>query len=439
VTADGSVTAEVEKAVLGSVWPMRLVEFTRWVGAGRKLTQTGRLTLADARMLVQRLGTGDVVDPLIGDQMFRTKSSEELTELSAVVGWARAVGLVRRQGNRLVAVKKHATLLDRPLALWERMFEVVGELGPFVCPSGWAMSLLHDNFEAGLGLLLAAMDVDPARVDVQEVVEQVWASVTPLYRMDGLTEVQLGTWRRGLTRDVWRMVELLAELGVVSTDLDRPVEERRSGPVSLTELGCWVMRRRRGDPAPGDPVLQVRVELVDSRFPLVWRRVLVPLSWDLGRLHDVVQVVMGWDGGHLHVFSVDGTRYGPAGGELGFRAEDRVVLGEVARVGDAMAYKYDFGDGWEHVLVVEAATVAEPTARYPRCVAGAGACPPEDCGGIPGYENLRGILADPSDPEHEDMLEWLGIGSAAEFDPARFDLDAVNLRLAAEVRPARPA
>lgn len=115
------------------------------------------------------------------------------------------------------------------------------------------------------------------------------------------------------------------------------------------------------------------------------------------------------------------------------------MLGEVARVGDAMAYTYDFGDGWEHVLVVEAATVAEPTARYPRCVAGAGACPPEDCGGIPGYENLRGILADPSDPEHEDMLEWLGIGSAAEFDPARFDLDAVNLRLAGEVRPARPA
>jgi hypothetical protein len=301
------------------------------------------------------------------------------------------------------------------------------------------MSLLHDNFEAGLGLLLAAMDVDPARVDVQEVVEQVWASVTPLYRMDGLTEVQLGTWRRGLTRDVWRMVEPLAELGVVSMDLDRPVEERRSGPVSLTELGCWAMRRRRGDPAPGDPVLQVRVELVDSRFPLVCRSVLVPSSWTLKRLHDVVQIAMGWDGGHLHMFSVDGTRYGPAGGELGFRAEDRVVLGEVARVGDAMACTYDFGDGWEHVLVVEAATVAEPTARYPRCVAGAGACPPEDCGGIPGYENLRGILADPADPEHEDMLEWLGIGSAADFDPARFDLEAVNLRLAGQVRPARPA
>jgi hypothetical protein len=417
---------------------MRLVGFTRWVGAGRKLTQTGRLTLADARTLVQCLGTGDVVDPLIGDRMFRTKSSEELTELSAVVGWARAVGLVRRQGNRLVAVKKHAVLLDRPLALWERMFEVVGELGPFVCPSGWAMSMLHDNFEMGVGLLLAAMDADPDRVDVQEVVEQVWASVTPLYRMDGLTELQLATWRRGLARDVWRTVELLAEFGAVSMDLDRPVEERRSGPVALTALGCWAMRRRRGGPAPGDPVLQVRIELVDSHSPQVWRRVLVPASCTLGQLHDVVQGAMGWDGGHLHVFSVDGTQYGPDGAGLGFRAEGKVALGDVATVGGAMAYEYDFGDGWEHVLVVEAATVAEPTARYPRCVAGAGACPPEDCGGVPGYEDLRATLADPRDPEHQDMLEWLGIGSAAEFDPARFDLAAVNVRLAAGVRPARP-
>jgi hypothetical protein len=190
VTGDGPASAELEKAALESVWPTRVVEFTRWVGAGRKLTQTGRLTLADARMLVQTLGTGDVVDALIGDRMFRTKSSEELTELSAVLEWARAVGLVRRRGNQLMAVKKHAGLLERPLALWERMFEVVGELGPVVCPSGWAMSMLHDNFEAGLGLLLAAMDVDSARIDVQEVAEQVWASLTPLYRMDGLTELQ---------------------------------------------------------------------------------------------------------------------------------------------------------------------------------------------------------------------------------------------------------
>ena len=433
------MTADLEKAVLESVWPTRLVDFTRWVGAGRKLTQTGRLTLVDARMLVQRLGTGDVVDPVIGDRMFRSRSSEELTELSAVVEWARAVGLVRRRGNTLVAVKKRAALLDRPLPLWERMFEVVGELGPVECPSGWTMSMLHDNFGVGVGLLLAAMDVDPARVDVQEVAEQVWAMVTPLCRTDHLTDLQAATWRRGLTRDVWRTVELLAEFGMVSMDLNQPVEERRAGPVSLTELGRWAMLRRRGGPAPGDPGLQVRVELVDSESLQVWRRVLVPASCTLGQLHDVVQAAMGWDDGHLHVFSVDGTQYGPGGTGLGFRAEDKVQLGEVVAVGDVLVYEYDFGDSWEHSLVVEAATVVEAGARYPRCVAGEGACPPEDCGGIPGYAKQRATLADPSDPDHEDMLEWLGISSAGEFDPARFDLDAINRRVAARLLPARPA
>ncbi|MGH3320489.1 MAG: plasmid pRiA4b ORF-3 family protein [Streptosporangiaceae bacterium] len=96
------------------------------------------------------------------------------------------------------------------------------------------------------------------------------------------------------------------------------------------------------------------------------------------------------------------------------------------------ANRYDFGDDWEHDIVVEKVLAAEPGARYPTCVAGGGACcPPEDCGGFPGYERLRQILADPAHEEHEDMAGWLGLTNAAEFDPVRFDADEANHALAA--------
>jgi hypothetical protein len=130
------VDDELTKAAQESVWLGRLAEFSGWVGTGRKLTQTGRLTLADARTLVARLGAGDVIDPVIGERVFRTKSSEELTGLNLVVEWARAVGLVRRRGNSLVAVKKQAALVERPLPLWERMFEVVDSSVRWCAPRG---------------------------------------------------------------------------------------------------------------------------------------------------------------------------------------------------------------------------------------------------------------------------------------------------------------
>jgi hypothetical protein len=127
----------------------RLQAFTRWVGAGRSLTQTGRITLADARELVGLLDTGDVIDPEIGDRVFRTKSSEELRGITLVAEWAKASGLVRRTSGKLVAVKKQAGLLERPLELWARMFEVFPRLGEALCVAGWGASLLRDDFEDG--------------------------------------------------------------------------------------------------------------------------------------------------------------------------------------------------------------------------------------------------------------------------------------------------
>ena len=140
-----------------SQWTTRVVAFTRWVGAGRKLTQTGRLTLAHARELVELLDTGDVLDPPIGGQVHRTKSSEELPELNTVFEWAKAARLVRVTGGRLMAVKKNAALLERPLPLWERMFETFGALGPAICPPGWGESLLRSHFAEGMPAVLSAI------------------------------------------------------------------------------------------------------------------------------------------------------------------------------------------------------------------------------------------------------------------------------------------
>lgn len=180
-----------------------------------------------------------------------------------------------------------------------------------------------------------------------------------------------------------------------------------------------------------ESILQVKVRLLGVSRPPVWRRLLVPQGIRLDRLHEVIQASMGWDGYHLHVFSAGSAEYGEAAGELGFRDERKVTLGHLlCDVGDRARYTYDFGDDWEHEMVLEKVLAADPGTIYPLCSAGKGACPPEDCGGPWGYEHLREVLADPDHSEHEDMLEWLGLGSASEFDPADFDPDEVAAVLA---------
>jgi hypothetical protein len=180
---------------------------------------------------------------------------------------------------------------------------------------------------------------------------------------------------------------------------------------------------------PVDSILQVKISLLGSSKPPVWRRLLIPADIRLDRLHGVIQAAMGWEDYHMHAFSDGSCEYGLADPELGHRDERRATLGRLLkREGEQIRYTYDFGDDWEHEIVVEKVLPAEPGVRYPICVAGKGACPPEDCGGVWGYEHLREVLADPADEEHGEMLEWLGLQAAA-FDPARFDVDEVNRAL----------
>lgn len=139
---------------------------------------------------------------------------------------------------------------------------------------------------------------------------------------------------------------------------------------------------------------------------------------------------MGWQNYHLHVFRIGELAYGTDPEEmLGYEDETKVRLADVAGPGDRIGYEYDFGDGWEHELLVEARTQAEAGRIYPACIEGEGACPPEDCGGPGGYERLKEILADPSHEEYDELKDWAESQLGGRFDPARFDLAMANARM----------
>jgi hypothetical protein len=186
-----------------------------------------------------------------------------------------------------------------------------------------------------------------------------------------------------------------------------------------------VARRRRRGPAK---IYQLKVTLKGIRPP-IWRRLLIRSDTNLEYLHEVLQTTMGWLGGHLHQFVADDVQYGVPDDEWGVEVQDErsMTLADVApAAGNRLVYEYDFGDGWEHDLIVEKVLEPDPGATYPVCLKGRRACPPEDVGGIWGYAEFLEILSDPDHPEYEERLEWVG----GEFDPEEFDVEDVNAALA---------
>ena len=166
--------------------------------------------------------------------------------------------------------------------------------------------------------------------------------------------------------------------------------------------------------------------LLSESDPPIWRGVDVPSDIRLDRLHRIIQAAMGWRDSHLHQFLVEDEHIAdPEAGE-DVRDERTVRLQQIApEKGSSFLYVYDFGDDWQHEIVVEAVEPPADAAAHVRCTGGARACPPEDCGGIPGYEDLLGVLRDPSDDEHAAMCELVG----RRFDPEAFDLAAANRRI----------
>jgi hypothetical protein len=176
-------------------------------------------------------------------------------------------------------------------------------------------------------------------------------------------------------------------------------------------------------------VYQFEVTL-DESAPAIWRRFQVTDDITLHRLSSIIITVMGWGGGHLHQFNIGGQLYDyPYSEEEDLDdlppATDESTVNLVELDPDKMKrfkYEYDFGDGWVHTVKLEKVLEPEKDVFYPRCLDGARHCPPDDCGGIGGYEDMLKVIRDPTDPEYESTLEWLG----DEFDPGEFDLVEVN-------------
>ena len=183
---------------------------------------------------------------------------------------------------------------------------------------------------------------------------------------------------------------------------------------------------------PPRNAFQLRVELLHIQPP-IWRRVLVADNGSLGDLHHVILVAMGWEGHHLHAFrfgqGAKRLEYGMLieglGDDSGVQDENLVLLSQlIRRPGQAFGYEYDFGDGWEHKIKVEKVLPFDPSLRLPVCLEGARACPPEDCGSYPGYEDVLRVLAKSRTAADRELREWVG-----DYDPEAFDLEAVNRRL----------
>lgn len=176
---------------------------------------------------------------------------------------------------------------------------------------------------------------------------------------------------------------------------------------------------------------------LDHIAPSIWRRIQVPEKYNFWDLHVAIQDSMGWVDYHLHTFHIRPKNKRKTI-EVGIPFEDfenkilpgwEVPIKELFNsVGVEANYEYDFGDGWEHTVTLEAIALAEEGEIYPRCISGERACPPEDCGGIPGYERLLEVLKSPKTPEYKDMTEWLKnhVKNYHPYKPESFDPQEVK-------------
>ncbi len=189
------------------------------------------------------------------------------------------------------------------------------------------------------------------------------------------------------------------------------------------EIAGWSKPARITKPRSGQ-VFQFKITLLGIK-PSIWRRIQVK-DCTLDKLHEHIQTAMGWTNSHLHRFEINGERFGdPELLDDGF--DDFECLDSTAtKISEIVPeegsrfrfrYEYDFGDGWEHEILFEGCVQAETKGRYPLCVEGARACPPEDVGGVGGYEEFLEALADPQHEQHDDFVKWSG----GNFQPETFD------------------
>ncbi|MDF7826003.1 plasmid pRiA4b ORF-3 family protein [Pontiellaceae bacterium B12227] len=172
--------------------------------------------------------------------------------------------------------------------------------------------------------------------------------------------------------------------------------------------------------------LKIELEFIE---PQIWRRVSVPDNYSLADLHHIIQTVMGWHDCHLHCFEVNGGKYtlSSQSPEMDMEDESKVRLTDLVKAGTKQfLYEYDFGDDWRHWVTIEKVAPIDPDSIRPVCLDGTRACPPEDCGSIPGYEDLVDAFREDSpDEDQEALLEWLE-SMEPGWNPDVFDRGKVN-------------
>lgn len=183
-----------------------------------------------------------------------------------------------------------------------------------------------------------------------------------------------------------------------------------------------------------EEILQLKITLQWTKPP-IWRRVLVHKKTSFSDLHSIIQIAMGWHRSHLFQFIVHDEHIGephPGMALLGYHSSDQLdnastetLEGNIREEKEVFIYDYDFGDNWRHEIVVEQSLPPDSKTKYPVCIGGELNCPPEDCGGIPGFYDMLEILADKSHPERKELLEWL----ENPYDPQHFDIAKVNKQL----------
>jgi len=174
-------------------------------------------------------------------------------------------------------------------------------------------------------------------------------------------------------------------------------------------------------------LIEMRISL-DGIEPEIWRKFIVDSSIFLDDFHDIIQVVMGWENSHLYAFYINGVEFMPADDDFEKEAEDTkgVKLSKLnLEKKSKIRYIYDFGDSWEHTIKIIKIYKPEEELMTPICIDGARNCPPEDCGSIPGYEDILTALEKPTTKAAKELIEWLG----DDYDPEEFDINAINKRL----------
>jgi hypothetical protein len=412
--------ARLDQPVEVDTDPAAVVAPYRWllaaVGGGVTLTQAGYLPPA----MVER-----AMSELDWESQWPGKHNrEDLTlPILELRESAQRFGLVRKYKGRLLTTAAARKVADDPQALW---WYLANRL-----PDARSESQRH----AGVAFLLL---VAAGRARDDSLLAEALAVFGWVDRMTGDRVGASGAF--SAARDTWalfRRLGLLAEKARWDDPEPPPTEAARrlaraaliGAAVSTPETGP-VLRLVGGKT---DQAVQLTITLRHITPP-IWRRIVVPASLTLRELHAVIQTAMGWEDYHLHLFEIDGVLYGDIedfqGQPLG--EEDTFTVGQTATAVTEFRYEYDFGDSWEHDVVVDhiVDSVGEDT---PRLVDGARACPPEDCGGWPGYDELVEVLADPTHEEYAGRIGWLGGG----WDPDAFDLAATNDILAMYDRATR--